>query len=164
MTGLYELQIALETEISAIERLVGCVKHELDSLRTRDYNRLSDLISEKQMLLAEVDSLRRSRESLVSRACKQMSADDESLSILVDCLAQHEAAPLVRLRLELLRNMRELRQMNVTGRRYTRRHMRFIQEAKAVLGGDDTYAAGEYGPAGTARNSSSGGMAVNVTV
>ena len=164
MIGLYELQMALETEVSAIERLADCVKHELDSLRTQDHERLSKLVADKQGLLVEVDTLRQSREVLVRRACTHFSLEKDSIATLIDHLTQEQSAPIVRLRLELLRKMKDLRQMNVSGRRYARRHMRFIQEAKAILAGDDTYAAGEYGPAGTARNTTSGGIAVNVTV
>ena len=159
-----ELQTTLEAEVSALMRLSDCVKYELDSLRSHDHHRLAELVTEKQGLLEEVDRLRVTRETLVAAACRTRKASDGSLSALVDSLPDVEAAPIVRLRLDLLRTMKELRRLNVTGRRYVRRHIRFVQEAKAVLSGDETYTAGEYGPSGTTRNATGSGIAVNATV
>jgi len=161
---LSELQHALTKEASILESLSRCVQDELDSLRSQDNERLSLLVNDKTTLLARVDLARQERERLVRLACKEATAEEETLSALVGQLQPDAAAPIARLRLEILGKMKELRRQNVAGRRYVRRHMRFIHEAKAALSGDETFGTGEYGPAGTTRNAPGGGLAVNATV
>lgn len=154
----------LEAEVAVVQQLSQCVSVELDAIRSNDFGRLSELVVKKESLLSDLEARRVRREKVVADACAANLATSTTLAALLDRMDDADAQPLLRLRMELLRHIAKLRQMNQTGRRYSRRQIRFISEAKSVLSGEDTVNAGEYLPSGTTRNAPSSGIALDMKV
>ena len=164
MLSTSTLRQELEAEVQAAQRLSICVRGELDAIRSDHHQRLSTLIDEKQTLLEELDRIRSRREALVSAHCEALRTQHTTLASLLDGLDSNQAQPLIRLRLDLLRHLRNLREMNRTGRRYTRRKIRFLSERRAVLSGEGNSNAGEYVSSGAARSAPTSGVALDMKV
>ena len=59
----------LEAEVAVVQQLSQCVSVELDSIRSNDFGRLSELVVKKESLLSDLEARRVRREKVVADAC-----------------------------------------------------------------------------------------------